>query len=75
MNITIDIELSKVDLINLRQCSIERVMNNGIKCGEELSHRNDGFGDDGSILMQDCEEHKALVTKIWNTLREATWNE
>jgi hypothetical protein len=71
--ILIEIDLDKTEMAQICQNSIERLMNNAITVGEFIqSHTaatHPQMSDRGSTLWQDCEELKALNTKLWDVVR------
>jgi hypothetical protein len=72
MKITIEIDLTEKQEVQIRQNSIERVLNNAISVGSrtENSGVSTGLREDASTLWQDAEDLKYVTTYIWNAVRD-----
>ena len=76
MKLTIEVEISDKDRIQVLQNSLERVMNNAIfvgQCCEKI--KNSMVAERSSTLWQDCEELKDLTCKLWDALRNKVYED
>jgi len=62
--------LSKVDEIHILDNSIERVINNTIRCLEKARQT-----EDVSIALQDWNDLKWIVVNLWNGARNEVFKE
>lgn len=72
--VEVTVELTKQEEHEVCTNSIERVMNNAIKCAMQMIVETDGLNEqlneDLWTLANDCEALKAINSKIWDATRE-----
>lgn len=73
MKVVLELELSDTEVLVFRQNSIERVFHNAIWVGQRFEQQDPT--ERASILWQDCEELKPIVTHLWNSIRNATFTD
>lgn len=73
MKITVELELSELEMRIIGQTSIERVMNTANECGAMVAGSMQRDAELGSICMENVDDTKAINTKIWNDVRNAIW--
>lgn len=65
---------SKEDIRDLRENSIERVLNTALKLAEyAIKSKDPNISELGWINKDDIEALKDLTVRIWNDARNETW--
>lgn len=77
MKITIELELSKREEMQLRQNCVQRMIQTAIRVGEEVERGeiNQMTRELASTSHQDWDELGNLVDKIWRTVQNAIWSQ
>jgi hypothetical protein len=66
------IEMSEKEKMTLRQCSLERVLNNARHIAERgLNSKNADLSERCGILIDDLEAMTALASRLWDAERNA----
>lgn len=74
MQITITLTLTESEFIQLRDNSIERVLNNAASVGSKVERLARGsLSEQASALWQDADELNTITTKLWNAARNAAF--
>jgi len=73
MKITVELDLSELEMKIIGQTSIERVMNTAADCGAMVAGAMQRDAELGNICMENVDDTKPLATKIWNDVRNAIW--